>query len=67
MTFKIEARCNENASPTAVGRPEGNDASSSQSGDVDFIARLEKLKSAFDAGLITQQDFDAARAKALGL
>jgi hypothetical protein len=28
---------------------------------------LEKLKSAFDAGLITQQDFDSARAKALGL
>ena len=56
-----------NTGPTAVGRPEGNDASSSQSGDVDLIARLEKLKSAFDAGLITQQDFDAARAKALGL
>ena len=31
------------------------------------MARLQQLKTAFDAGLITQEDFDAARAKALGL
>ncbi len=36
-------------------------------GDVDLVARLQQLKDAFDAGLITQDDFDAARAKALGL
>jgi predicted RNA-binding protein associated with RNAse of E/G family len=34
---------------------------------VDLVARLQQLKDAFDAGLITQDDFDAARAKALGL
>jgi predicted RNA-binding protein associated with RNAse of E/G family len=32
-----------------------------------MLERLGKLKTAFEAGLITQQDFDAARAKALGL
>lgn len=36
-------------------------------GDGELLARLEQLKSAFDAGLITQQEFDASRAKALGL
>lgn len=37
------------------------------SGDADMLAHLQRLKSAFDSGLITQEDFDAARAKALGL
>ena len=46
--------------PTASSPP-------SQSGDDEMLDRLGKLKTAFEAGLITQQDFDAARAKALGL
>ena len=36
-------------------------------GDGDLMVRLQQLKSAFDSGFITQEDFDAARAKALGL
>ncbi len=36
-------------------------------GEGDLVSRLQQLKDAFDAGLITQEDFDAARAKALGL
>lgn len=51
----------------ASGQPEAPISPSGQGGDNDLLVRLEKLKSAFDAGLITQQDFDAARAKALGL
>jgi membrane protease subunit (stomatin/prohibitin family) len=35
--------------------------------DGELIARLQQLKNAFDAGLITQEDFDAAKAKTLGL
>lgn len=46
--------------PTASSPP-------SQSGDDEMLERLGKLKTAFDAGLITQEEFDAARAKALGL
>ncbi len=46
--------------------PSGEGAGSTQ-GDQDLVARLQQLKDAFDAGLITQEDFDAARAKALGL
>lgn len=57
---------------TGVGSAGGNQSGASgpaatQDADADLLARLEKLKSAFDAGLITQQDFDAARTKALGL
>lgn len=33
----------------------------------DLIAKLESLKKALDAGLIEQADYDAAKAKALGL
>lgn len=36
-------------------------------GDGELMVRLQQLKNAFDSGLITQEDFDAARAKALGL
>lgn len=32
-----------------------------------LVARLEQLKRAFDSGLITQAEYDASRAKALGL
>ena len=31
------------------------------------LDEIPALKTAFDAGLISQEDFDAARAKALGL
>jgi membrane peptidoglycan carboxypeptidase len=31
------------------------------------MAKLTKLKEMLDAGLITQDDYDAAKAKALGL
>lgn len=34
---------------------------------LDLVAALEDLKRAFDAGLINQVEYDAARAKALGL
>ena len=33
----------------------------------DPVARLAKFKEMLDAGLITQADYDAAKAKALGL
>lgn len=42
-------------------------SNSSPSAESDLVAKLEKLKSALDAGLINQSDFDAAKAKALGL
>lgn len=35
--------------------------------DDDMMSKLEKLKQALDAGLITQADYDRAKAKALGL
>ncbi len=47
--------------PTA--EPSGADAKDGQ----DLVATLEGLKRALDAGLIDQADFDAAKAKALGL
>lgn len=47
--------------PTA--EPSGVDAKDGQ----DLVATLETLKRALDAGLIDQADFDAAKAKALGL
>jgi membrane protease subunit (stomatin/prohibitin family) len=43
--------------------PPGADAQGSQ----DLVATLEGLKRALDAGLIDQTEFDAAKAKALGL
>ena len=36
-------------------------------GDEGILARLGQLKDAFEAGLITQAEYDAARAKALGI
>ena len=38
-----------------------------QQGEPDLVATLESLKRALDAGLINQADYDAAKAKALGL
>lgn len=43
--------------------PASNDAPESD----DLVAQLEKLKRALDAGLIDQSDYDAAKAKLLGL
>lgn len=50
----------------AAGTPSAS-GSVSEGGDEALLSRLRQLKDAFDAGLITQEDFDAARAKALGL
>lgn len=46
--------------------PSGADGVDSQPGQ-DLIVTLESLKRALDAGLIEQADYDAAKAKALGL
>ena len=53
--------------PIGTSTPGTAPASGSTGGDGELMVRLQQLKSAFDAGLITQEDFDAARAKALGL
>ncbi|MCB1273951.1 MAG: SHOCT domain-containing protein, partial [Leucobacter sp.] len=45
------------AAPAAAEAPAGDDP----------MAKLAKLKEMLDAGLITQDDYDAAKAKALGL
>ena len=45
--------------------PQSNDTRTSP--ESDLVGTLEKLKKALDAGLINQSDFDAAKAKALGL
>lgn len=43
------------------------ESSNGASTENDLVGTLEKLKKALDAGLITQGDFDAAKAKALGI
>jgi membrane protease subunit (stomatin/prohibitin family) len=43
------------------------ESSINTSAENDLVGALEKLKKALDAGLITQADFDAAKAKALGI
>ena len=53
--------------PIGTSTPGTAPASGPTGGDSEMMVRLRQLKSAFDAGLITQEDFDAARAKALGL
>ncbi len=47
-----------------IANPDSNSSSTISN---DLFETLEKLKKAFDAGLISQEDFDAAKAKALGL
>lgn len=42
-------------------------SSPSPAPESDLVGRLEQLRRALEAGLITQEEFDAARAKALGL
>lgn len=43
------------------------DATTQAAAEDDLVAQLEKLKRALDAGLIEQSDYDAAKAKLLGL
>ena len=45
----------------------GEKSESGTTGPEDLIGKLQSLKTALDAGLITQGDFDAAKAQALGL
>lgn len=45
----------------------GEGSKSGTEGPEDLIGTLQSLKKALDAGLITQGDFDAAKAQALGL
>ncbi len=45
----------------------GEGSESGTEGPEDLIGTLQSLKKALDAGLITQGDFDAAKAQALGL
>lgn len=56
------------AQPTAT---EASDTPTGQVGDAaetdELLVRLRQLKRAFDSGLITQADYDQARAQALGL
>lgn len=63
------AGINQLQQPLAGSPDHREDPSNSGVGgnDGDLVAKLQQLKAAFDAGLITQEDFDAARAKALGL
>ena len=46
--------------------PAGSVPAATGGGD-ELLARLAQLKSAFDAGLITQEDYDRAKAQALGI
>ena len=46
--------------------PASRDAASPDAGQ-DLVTTLQALKSALDAGLIDQADYDAAKVKALGL
>ncbi len=50
-----------------VGKDPEPPSASAVADPSDLFSRLEQLKQALDAGLITQEDFDAAKAKALGL
>ena len=50
---------------TPPSAPQSNNSGTSL--ESDLMGTLEKLKKALDAGLINQLDFDAAKAKALGL
>jgi membrane protease subunit (stomatin/prohibitin family) len=53
--------------PVGAPAPSSPATTEPTGGDSELMARLQQLKTAFDAGLISQEDFDAARAKALGL
>lgn len=47
--------------------PDGQTSPAAPSGKDELLARLGQLKSAFEAGLITKEEYEAARVKALGL
>lgn len=53
--------------PTSQAAPLGNPGSPAEASEPTLVSRLEQLKTAYDAGLITEAEFDAARSKALGL
>jgi len=47
--------------------PTSTTTNQTQLGDDELLTRLGRLKDAFDTGLITQDDYDRARAQALGI
>ena len=53
------------AAPAAAASPAAPAAAPAEA--VDPVQQLQKFKEMLDAGLITQEDYDAAKAKALGL
>ena len=54
--------------PASGGRaPTSATDNQTQRGDDELVTRLSQLKGAFDAGLITQDEYDQARSQALGL
>lgn len=53
--------------PSVMQPPSVESSESGAKGGADLVTTLESLKRALDAGLIEQADFDAAKAKALGL
>lgn len=56
----------QQAAPTAE-TPAAPAPAAPAAGGEDIVAKLTQLKTLFDAGLITQADYDAAKNKALGL
>ena len=52
--------------PAVAPAPQASTATATPAAD-DPIVRLTKAKQMLDAGLITQADYDAVKAKALGL
>ena len=55
------------AQPGPQFAPPAASAAPAAPAQTDLAARLTELKGLLDAGIITQEDFDAAKAKALGL
>lgn len=53
--------------PPQQAQQEAQQPAASAGGGDDLATKLAQLKSLFDQGLITQEDYDAAKAKALGL
>ena len=53
--------------PPAPPQQEAQQPAASAGGGDDLATKLAQLKNLFDQGLITQEDYDAAKAKALGL
>ncbi len=53
--------------PPQQAQQEAQQPAASAGGGDDLATKLAQLKNLFDQGLITQEDYDAAKAKALGL